>query len=336
MTLLLKNAAGNAYFLELTPNMSKVEQDQCWQETDVLIKEQIRQKKHPVLKRLETFFTQKKQQKALQEWLEKKKQKSENTTLIQVGMNHPIWENFTLQHQWILLVQPPKKYFSATNVVSPNPHLFPNQAAITWLSGWIIPNAPQPDWGEKMQIREAVTEGRDYFITRLSGHSKEQIVVLLKAFTLFKKRQHSGMAWLFVGTEQEVEQWENWVTNYKLKTHLCAAVQTDEEDWYRWLSAAYAQVHLPDQLGFHQEIFDGLSMGCPTAIEEKLAEIMSTSGPGNWPLSTTKADPEILGETLKNLFKNETWRNQLAVEGLQLAQHSGHNEQFTKILIGQF
>ena len=52
---------------------------------------------------------------------------------------------------------------------------------------------------EKEKIKTALTQGREYFLADLSGGGEEEVVNLLRAFSLFKKRQNSNMRLVLTG-----------------------------------------------------------------------------------------------------------------------------------------
>jgi hypothetical protein len=52
---------------------------------------------------------------------------------------------------------------------------------------------------EKEKIKAANTQGKEYFLADLSGAGEEEVMHLLKAFSQFKKRQHSNMQLVITG-----------------------------------------------------------------------------------------------------------------------------------------
>ncbi len=61
------------------------------------------------------------------------------------------------------------------------------------------PNLQPMDWQEKEAIKEKYSEGKEFFLYSMTKENPIDLFVLLKAFSLFKKRQQSNMQLLLAG-----------------------------------------------------------------------------------------------------------------------------------------
>lgn len=84
----------------------------------------------------------------------------------------------------------------------------------------VIPPAPSPLYrllsaDERINFRKTCTEGRDYFFVPATHLSAEDFTVLLKAFSVFKKRQQSGLRLLV--SHEPGEKTNQLLKNYKYR-----------------------------------------------------------------------------------------------------------------------
>jgi glycosyltransferase involved in cell wall biosynthesis len=96
---------------------------------------------------------------------------------------------------------------------------------------------------EKEEVKNGLTEGKEYFLADTGGMRKEQVVGLLKAFSLFKKRQRSNMRFVLRGREIPID-----LEHYKYRSEICFCGDAGEEEWRRLVGAAYGLV-LPSGSG---------------------------------------------------------------------------------------
>jgi hypothetical protein len=90
---------------------------------------------------------------------------------------------------------------------------------------------------EREEVRQRYTEGKEYFLADVRGMGKENIVGLLKAFSLFKKRQRSNMRFVLRGRHIPID-----LENYKYRSDVGVVDDPGAEEWRELVGAAYGLV----------------------------------------------------------------------------------------------
>lgn len=159
--------------------------------------------------------------------------------------------------------------------------------------------------------REAVkaefAAGREYFLADAVMAGEEGLIRLLKAFSLFKKRQLSNLRLVIRGIPDE--EMQKKLVTYKYR---------DDVHWYpsstagnhRLLAGAYAAIFLFEKHSLGGAVLDAWKSGVPV--------IAASGGPlgEEAVLNTDDADPGSLATHLMSLYKDEALRNRLVSLGL--------------------
>ena len=161
---------------------------------------------------------------------------------------------------------------------------------------------PAPDEGItplSMEAREAVKErvadGKEYFYTDIAGAPQSGVINLLKAFSLFKKRQLSNMKLVLAGEgDQGIAE---KLDSYKYRQDV-SLVAKGEEDVS---GGAYGAISL--------ERRGSLGLDVLNAWKAHVPVITSASREGV--LRVPADDPASLADGLKSLYKDEKLRNGL-------------------------
>ena len=168
--------------------------------------------------------------------------------------------------------------------------------------------APLPMEGREMAKSE-FARGREYFLADAATAGEEGLVYLLKAFSLFKRRQHSNLQLLVKGTPEE--SWRKRLETYKYRddVHWCPPSAAADG---RLLAGSYASLFL----------FEGNSLGgpLPDAWKSGVPVIVTTGGigqdlGGDSVLGADRADPASLATHLMSVYKDERLRAQLIARG---------------------
>jgi hypothetical protein len=144
---------------------------------------------------------------------------------------------------------------------------------------------------EKEQVKNHYAEGKEYFLADVGGMRKEQIVGLLKAFSLFKKRQRSNMR-MVLGRAGAVRGQGRGIPmdleHYKYRSEVVVVDEPVEEEWIRLVGAAYVFVAVPG----------GGEMSTFNAWKAETAVIAAESF----------QDPASLAALMMSLYTNEVLR----------------------------
>jgi hypothetical protein len=160
-------------------------------------------------------------------------------------------------------------------------------------------NVSPIDWEKREAIKQEITEGAEFFFSDARFAVKEEVLNLLKAFSVFKKWQQSSMRLIIQMNHANLLGSE--LSNYKYRNDV-VVTQTDEA-----LPAGYVVV---------QPYADVNSAFIATASLFNAATITVPSSdlPSNQSelFLTVENQVEHVGQALIALYKNEQRRNNLA------------------------
>jgi glycosyltransferase involved in cell wall biosynthesis len=162
---------------------------------------------------------------------------------------------------------------------------------------------------ERESLKAEFAQGKEYFFADATATGKEGVIHLLKAFSLFKKRQRSNLQLVVMGTAAESLKKRLESYKYREEVHWCPP-SADRSG--RLTAGAYAAI-FP---------FDGDSLGTPVLNAWKAAVpvLVTAGGPlhelaGDGALSAAGADPAVLAAHLMSVYKDEALRNRLIGRG---------------------
>jgi len=171
--------------------------------------------------------------------------------------------------------------------------------------------SPAPD--EKMaplpmeareRVKGRVADGKEYFYTDIAGAPLPGVINLLKAFSLFKKRQLSNMKLVLAG-EGDPGIAEK-LDSYKYRQDVCLVPGVEEDV----MGGAYAVISLERRGGLGIDVLNAWKARVPVI----------TSGASGAVLRVPAGDPASMADGLKSLYKDETLRNGLIEKaGLRVA-----------------
>jgi len=202
------------------------------------------------------------------------------------------------------------------------------------IKSWIPMPAPLTtlaDAESREGVKNQYAGGYEYFVCRAAVHPRSRLLLLLKAFSLFKKRMKSGMRLVIItGPLPAKDAWVDSLRLYKFRSELQLVQDIAETD--RILSAAYACIQLsplPADIIGSQACW---SAGVPviTTDEEPAHELM-----GNAALFAGTDDPAELAAQMMAVYRDENLYKQLAAEGRRSWQESigaGSDEQLYTFL----
>lgn len=167
-------------------------------------------------------------------------------------------------------------------------------------------------WEEKEAVKNKYTAGREYFLAAGDTCTRDNLLTLLKAFSLFKKWQRSNMKLLVTGNLvlQHAGLAEKLKT-YKYREDVVLAASPTEEASPLLTSAAYAVLHTGSLDGSGLAVLDAMQCEVPviagnTAIPEISGEAALYTAPG---------DPDALAKQMLALYKDENLRSRFIREG---------------------
>ncbi|MBD0286193.1 MAG: glycosyltransferase family 4 protein [Bacteroidota bacterium] len=171
---------------------------------------------------------------------------------------------------------------------------------------------------QQTAVKEKYTEGKEYFIYVGAIHLQKNIINLLKAFSIFKKRQRSSMKLVLCG-------WPAWrndaflqlLKTYKYRNDVPVTGYVAETELVHLIGSAYALVYPSLFEGFGMPVLEALQCRVPvlTSAHSAMQEISNTAA-----LYFDAADPASMADQLMLIYKDEDLRRTLIEKGRSVAK----------------
>ena len=173
-------------------------------------------------------------------------------------------------------------------------------------------------WQEKEAIKEEYTVGKEFFLYSGSIHPRKNLVNLLKAFSLFKKRQQSNMQLVLCGRMAwQTNEFEEKLSTYKYRADVQLLGFIPEAKLAKLTAAAYAVVYPSLFEGFGLPVLEGMQCGVPV-ITSNTSSMPEVGGPAA--LYADPNNPDDIANQMKLVYKDETLRNELIEKGWEQVQ----------------
>jgi glycosyltransferase involved in cell wall biosynthesis len=166
---------------------------------------------------------------------------------------------------------------------------------------------------EKHDVKNVYTDGKEYFVYAGAIHPRKNLKNLLKAFSIFKRKQSSN--WKLVLTGRLAWKNKNFVESlktYKYREDVILTGYIEEEELVKIMGSAYALVYPSLWEGFGVPVLEAIHCNVPVITSENSAmqEIA-----GEAALYANPADHNDIAEKMMLLYKDENLRNQLIKKG---------------------
>lgn len=172
-------------------------------------------------------------------------------------------------------------------------------------------------WQEKEQVKDGYADGREYFLFTGGIHPRKNLLNLLKAFSLFKKWQHSNMKLLVAG--RLAWQYDDVLTKlktYKYRNDVVLLDYVPEDQLAKLTAAAYALVYPSYFEGFGLPIIEAMQSEVPVITSDTSS--MPETG-GDAALYADPSDPDAIAKQMLNLYRDESLRARLITAGKEQA-----------------
>ena len=168
----------------------------------------------------------------------------------------------------------------------------------------------------KEAVKKKYTEGKEYFVYAGAIHPRKNLMNLLKAFSVFKKRQQTGMKLVLTGRlAWKYESFTASLKTYKYRNDVVLTGYVPEEELVSIIGAAYGMVYPSLFEGFGVPVLEAMKCEVPvitssgSAMQEIAKEAALYADPGN---HTDIADKMML------LYKDENLRKEMIQKGKQV------------------
>ncbi len=171
---------------------------------------------------------------------------------------------------------------------------------------------------EKMSVRQRYTQGKEYFIYAGAIHPRKNLLNLLKAFSIFKKKQQSGMKLVIAGrTAWMSKKFISSLESYKYREDVILTGWLEEREFTQLMAAAYGLVYPSLLEGFGLPVAEAMRCDVPVMTSEGSAMEEISGGAA---LLFDPADPASIASQMILLYKDETLRNKLIGQGREVSK----------------
>jgi len=170
---------------------------------------------------------------------------------------------------------------------------------------------------ERQRSKDARAGGNEYFLFTGGIHPRKNLFNLLKAFSVFKKKQRSSMKLLIAGRHAWGEEDTlKKLRSYRYREDVVLLGYLPEKELAEITAGAYALIFPSFFEGFGVPVVEAMQSGVPV-IASGNSSVPEIAGE-----AALYADParfEEIAEQMIRLYKDETLRASLASKGLQQA-----------------
>jgi glycosyltransferase involved in cell wall biosynthesis len=165
----------------------------------------------------------------------------------------------------------------------------------------------------KEETRNKYTNGKNYFLYTGSIHPRKNLTRLLKAFSVFKKRQQSDWKLVLCGRlAWKYESFKESLKSYKYRDDVVLTGYIPEDELVKITASAYAMVYPSLWEGFGVPVIEAMSCGVPviTSLNSSMQEVA-----GDAALFANPQEHTDIAEKMMFLYKDESLRNRLIEKG---------------------
>ena len=173
------------------------------------------------------------------------------------------------------------------------------------------------DENEKDKTRKAYTEGKNYFLFSGPIDHRSNIINLLKAFSVFKKRQKADWKLVIAGSiSPRFKKFATDLKTYKYRDSLVLPERVTEKELGKLTGAAYAMVNPGTAAGWSAMMLAALRSEVPLILSKK-------SSPGQWAddavLYIDPSDHTDIAEKMMLIYKDESFRKNMVEKAVRVA-----------------
>ena len=166
---------------------------------------------------------------------------------------------------------------------------------------------------EREAIKHQYTGGAEYFMYGGAIHPRKNLITLLKAFSLFKKRQQTGMKLVIAGRlAWHFSSFLESLKSYKYRKDVILTGYLPNDEFSRLTAAAYAMVYPSLFEGFGLPVIEAMRAEVPviTSSGTAMEEIA-----GDAALFANPHEQQSIASQMMLLYKDEQLRKQLIEKG---------------------
>jgi glycosyltransferase involved in cell wall biosynthesis len=173
-----------------------------------------------------------------------------------------------------------------------------------------IDSSYQPlQWEDREEVKSTHAGSVEYFVAVGSIHPKNNLMPLLKAFSALKRRLHSNMKLLLVGSETAAgADIINSLPSYKYRNDVVLVPDADQATLAQIVAGAYALIYTTRFAGVAIPVYAAMQCDVPVIALEGAA---AREAGGEAVLYTDPENLEDLADKMCLLYKDEELRSRL-------------------------
>ncbi len=188
-------------------------------------------------------------------------------------------------------------------------------------------NSSRIQFEQRQTIKDGYAEGREYFLFIGGTQPQNNLMNVLKAFSILKKWQQSSMKLLVTG---EIDPgFMIKLNTYKYRDDVAMLGYLPDDQYARLMAAAYALVYTSIYKGIGLPLVEAMQLAVPIITSNKSAfsEIV-----GGAVLYTDPNEVDEIADQLKTLYRDETLRGQLIQKGQVQAKKFSWEQSSEKLM----
>ena len=172
-------------------------------------------------------------------------------------------------------------------------------------------------WEDQIAIKSNTTNGKDYFLVKSDSLLVENFILLLKAFSKFKRWQKSSLQLIIISIQNKnIHLLKQQLTSYKYKEDVQLLTDITAQDYAKLLAASYAFIYPYFQSNLPIAILQALQCKIPV-VTQNINNINLTFADSVEYVNANKID-DIAAKMIL-LYKDENSRNNLIEKGKTIA-----------------
>lgn len=171
---------------------------------------------------------------------------------------------------------------------------------------------------EKAIIKSKYTDGREYFVYSGEIHPRKNVINLLKAFSVFKKRQQTNMKLLLAGKlAKKYGSFQRDLQSYKYRNDVVMIAPVDESERINIIGAAYGLIDPSLYAGAVVPLLEAMKcdVAVITAADSSMHDIVKEAV-----LHAEATTYTGIADKMMLLYKDENIRKELIEKGKEIAR----------------
>jgi glycosyltransferase involved in cell wall biosynthesis len=172
-------------------------------------------------------------------------------------------------------------------------------------------------FAQQSGVKEKFTGGAEFFLYTGAIQPRKNLISLLKAYSIFKRRMQSSLKLVLAGRlAWKNEEFLALLKTYKYKDDVVLTGYLEESELARLMAAAYAFVYPSHVEGFGVPVAEAMRCGVPvlTSKDSAMEEISEGAA-----LYFDPANVDDMAYKLMFIYKHESERSTLIQKGKQVA-----------------